>query len=136
MRTLSISIAALLFSAPLLAEQPQTHSMTGEMNGMSHSMTGSMQHSDMQPGNTSMPPAPTESATIYHATGIVKQWNADSVTLAHEAIPALRWPAMTMTFRLPVNDNLTPLQPGSSVRFSFVQRADGYTLTDIKLQQN
>ncbi|ACZ76095.1 conserved hypothetical protein [Dickeya parazeae Ech586] len=134
MRTLSITIAALLFSAPLLAEQPQ--SMTGEMNGMSHSMTGSMQHSDMQHSNMAMSPAPTESATVYHATGIVKQWNADSVTLAHEAIPALRWPAMTMTFRLPANDNSTPLQPGSSVRFSFVQRADGYTLTDIKPQQN
>ncbi|MCO7262714.1 copper-binding protein [Dickeya zeae] len=134
MRTLSISIAALLFSAPLLAEQPQ--SMTGEMNGMSHSMTGSMQHSDMQHNNMAMSPAPTESATVYQATGIVKQWNADSVTLAHDAIPALRWPAMTMTFRLPANDNPTPLQPGSSVRFSFVQRADGYTLTDIKPQQN
>ncbi|QIZ51916.1 cobalt transporter [Dickeya zeae] len=134
MRTLSITITALLFSAPLLAEQPQ--SMTGEMNGMSHSMTGSMQHSDMQHSNMAMSPAPTESATIYHATGIVKQWNADSVTLAHDAIPALRWPAMTMTFRLPANDNPTPLQPGSSVRFSFVQRADGYTLTDIKPQQN
>ncbi|MEI7376893.1 copper-binding protein [Dickeya chrysanthemi] len=127
--TFFVVITTLLFSTSLLAEQPQHHTMTGEMNGMSHSMTGDINHNGMSP-------APAESATVYHSTGIVKQWNASGVTLAHEAIPALRWPAMTMTFRLPANDNRASLPLGSTVSFSFVQRADGYTLTDITPQQH
>ncbi|NUA46588.1 hypothetical protein HAT93_04350 [Dickeya solani] len=42
---------------------------------------------------------------------------------------------MTMTFRLPANDNRAPLPQGSAVSFSFVQSADGYTLTAINPQQ-
>ncbi|NPE59593.1 copper-binding protein [Dickeya dadantii] len=136
MRTLSVAVATLLystlFSAPLLAEQHQTHTMTSDMsgmNGMSHSMSGEMNHNGMSS-------SPSESSTVYHSSGIIKQWNASGVTLAHAAIPALRWPAMTMTFRLPANDNRAPLPLGSTASFSFVQSADGYTLTDITPQQN
>ncbi|QWT39961.1 copper-binding protein [Dickeya dadantii] len=132
MRTLSVAVATLLystlFSAPLLAEQHQTHTMTGDMNGMSHSMSGEMNHNGMSS-------SPSESSTVYHSSGTIKQWSAGGVTLAHAAIPALRWPAMTMTFRLPANDNRAPLPLGSAVSFSFVQSADGYTLTAINPQQ-
>ncbi|KAK0348055.1 hypothetical protein LTR94_038732, partial [Friedmanniomyces endolithicus] len=33
------------------------------------------------------------------ATGKVTAVDAGSVTIAHEAIPAIKWPAMTMTFK-------------------------------------
>ncbi|ATZ93750.1 MULTISPECIES: copper-binding protein [Dickeya] len=128
MRMLSVAIATLLFSAPLLAEQNQTHTMTGEMGNMSHTMPGGMNHD--------MSSMTADAAPVYRTTGTVKQWNASGVTLAHAAVPALRWPAMTMNFRLPANNHWTPLPQGSAVSFSFVQSADGYTLTDIKPQQN
>ncbi|MGM3161131.1 copper-binding protein [Dickeya undicola] len=134
MRILSMATAALLvsttFATPLLAEQNQnqTHTMTGDMGNMSHTMPGGMNHD--------MSAMTADTATVYRTTGTVKQWNANDVTLAHAAVPALRWPAMTMTFRLPANNNWAPLSQGSAVSFSFVQSADGYTLTDIKPQQN
>ncbi|MGM3174796.1 copper-binding protein [Dickeya lacustris] len=154
MLKLSVAIATLLFSvSPFTFASTQPHN-TGmshtmamdnmgmvnmgmvnmgmvNMDNMPHTRTQGAQHPDI-----TSPDTPSDNATRYDANGTVKQWDSSTVTLSHEAITALRWPAMTMRFRLPENRQLTVLPPGSAVRFSFVQRADGYTLIDISPRQN
>ncbi|MFP9230056.1 copper-binding protein [Pectobacterium cacticida] len=74
-------------------------------------------------------------AAIYQSNGMIKKWDTNSVTIAHAPIAALKWPAMTMVFTLPSRDEITPLPVNTSVSFSFIQHADGYTLTTITPQQ-
>ncbi|RLM21123.1 cation transporter [Brenneria alni] len=101
-------IASLLFSSPRWANEHQHHVMT--------------------PVDTT--------ARIYQATGTIKQWNADSVTLSHRPIADLQWPAMTMAFRLPgASGEFKPLPTNTPVAFSFIQSDGSYTLTTITPQQ-
>ena len=72
--------------------------------------------------------------TVYQTTGKVQQWLSDRVVLAHDAVPALKWPAMTMPYLLPPDSHWTPLAAGTAVSFHFVQNANGYQLTDITPQ--
>ncbi|WEF13368.1 copper-binding protein [Pectobacterium actinidiae] len=88
------------------------------------------QHHAMMPTN---PPAAT--TAVYQTTGIVKQWNTNSVTLSHAPIADLKWPAMTMAFTLPSSSELTPLAANTPVTFSFIQNESGYILTAITPQQ-
>ncbi|MCL6360132.1 copper-binding protein [Pectobacterium polaris] len=84
-----------------------------------------------------MPPTTSPAATtaVYQTTGIVKQWNADSVTLSHAPIADLKWPAMTMAFTLPSSSEIAPLPANTPVTFSFIQNDSGYILTAITPQQ-
>ncbi|MFJ5334365.1 copper-binding protein [Pectobacterium sp. CHL-2024] len=82
---------------------------------------------------TPTPPAATTAA--YQTTGIVKQWDTNSVTLSHAPIAELKWPAMTMAFALPSRGGITPLPVNTPVTFSFIQNDSGYTLTAITPQQ-
>lgn len=50
---------------------------------------------------------------------------AGVVTMHHEAIPALRWPAMTMDFKVTDKKLLAGLKPGQAVNFALVQQASG-----------
>ncbi|MBA0167735.1 copper-binding protein [Pectobacterium sp. CFBP8739] len=79
------------------------------------------------------PPATTP--VVYQSTGMVKQWNANSVTISHAPIADLKWPAMTMAFTLPSERRIAPLPINTSVSFSFIQNDNGYILTAITPQQ-
>jgi Cu(I)/Ag(I) efflux system membrane fusion protein len=48
-----------------------------------------------------------------------------SVTLAHGPIASLKWPGMTMDFRVKDPALLRTLKPGQSIGFEFVQEASG-----------
>ncbi|APS29345.1 copper-binding protein [Pectobacterium brasiliense] len=83
-----------------------------------------------------MPTTPSAATTaVYQTTGIVKQWDTNSVTLSHAPIAELKWPAMTMAFALPSRGGITPLSVNTPVTFSFIQNDSGYTLTAITPQQ-
>ena len=43
---------------------------------------------------------PVATASLYESVGKIEQITAKSVTLSHEAVPVIGWPAMTMTFQL------------------------------------
>ncbi|MGE0774760.1 MAG: efflux RND transporter periplasmic adaptor subunit [Sphingomonadaceae bacterium] len=67
-------------------------------------------------------------STLYETTGKIEQITAQSVTLSHEPVPALDWPAMTMTFQL-VNPALArDLKTGDRVRFGFDRPPAGPTV--------
>jgi Cu/Ag efflux protein CusF len=73
-----------------------------------------------QPPAQSAPAAASPAAPgAVEAVGVVRAVNAKSgmITIDHEAIPSLGWPAMTMGFKVADRGLLQGIQPGAQVRF-------------------
>ncbi len=51
------------------------------------------------------------------ARGVVEAVSPGEITLSHDAIPALNWPAMTMPFAVASGVDTTGLKPGRHIRF-------------------
>lgn len=66
--------------------------------------------------------------------GVVKTVNkADGVvTLSHEPIKSLNWPAMTMGFKVKDQMLIDKIKPGDKVEFTLVQMGKDYVITSIK----
>ena len=74
-------------------------------------------------------------AQITHtATGVVKKVDpkAGLVTLAHEPVKSLNWPAMTMCFQVKDKMLFDKLGVGKKVEFEFSQAGKGYVLTAVR----
>ena len=79
-------------------------------------------------------PASAAAAPIVETTGVVDGVDDvanGEIVLTHPAIPALKWPAMTMPFALRSPQLAAGLQPGDRVRFGFVQQGDGPVIERI-----
>lgn len=88
--------------------------------------TGGMKMEGMK-----MDQAPAKAA-VNRTTGVVKSLDAakGTVTLAHEPVPALKWPAMTMAFK--ISPALAKgLQAGQKVDFEFEAQGMSATVTKI-----
>lgn len=70
-------------------------------------------------------------AADFKSTGTIVEISGDALTLSHAPVPALRWPAMTMAFKLADPQLKAGLAKQQAVRFSFVQRGDDHVLTAI-----
>ena len=70
-------------------------------------------------------------AVELHSQGVVKSWDERKVSIAHQAIPALSWPPMTMSFLLPSSPSFAVLPVGTEVDFSFLPIDGGYQLIAI-----
>lgn len=105
----ALSAAILLLTAPTAALAESMHDMQG------------MQ--DMPGMNT---PA-AQPADVITATGVVKNWGAEKVSIAHQAIPQLNWPPMTMQFSLQGYQGQA-FAPGQHITFAFKQVTTGYQL--------
>jgi Cu(I)/Ag(I) efflux system protein CusF len=70
----------------------------------------------------------------HKGTGVVKSVDPakPAVTLAHDPIPSLRWPAMTMGFAVKDKALLAKLKPGAKVEFEVVQQGSTYIITSVK----
>ena len=110
----TVVVTATLSSAAVLA-QPKMD----EMKGM-----------DM----TKKAAASAPMAMSHHATGVVKKVDAKSglVTLAHEPVKTMNWPAMTMGFMVRDKMLFDKLVIGKKVDFDFVQDSKGYVVTTVK----
>jgi Cu(I)/Ag(I) efflux system membrane fusion protein len=89
--------------------------------------TGTAMGRPMSPDTT---PAPAVKSTLAETTGRVEQVTQNSITLSHGPVPAIGWPAMTMTFRAdPML--LRGLELGDQVSFAFDQPPAGPTVRRI-----
>jgi len=72
-------------------------------------------------------------APVAKAEGTIKSINSEkqTVTIAHGAVPAVQWPAMTMAFSV-TEDQLTGLTAGDRVSFSFRLEGGRATIVSIK----
>lgn len=73
-------------------------------------------------------------STTHNGTGVVKKIDQakGTVTLAHGPIETLKWPAMTMSFKVADKGLLQQLKPDSKVAFSFAQQGRDYVITSVK----
>jgi Cu(I)/Ag(I) efflux system membrane fusion protein len=84
----------------------------------------------------SAPAATTAPASSGHqAAGKIEEIDAQAGTLSisHGPVASLKWPAMTMEFKLANNALAGQLKPGAQVAFEFVERQPGeWVITSIK----
>jgi Cu(I)/Ag(I) efflux system membrane fusion protein len=79
-------------------------------------------------GPASVPTAPQ----TYETTGKVEKVTAGDITFSHQPVPALNWPAMTMSFSKPAPDAFPNVKMGETMHFVFRQSGDGYQLTKVE----
>jgi len=73
------------------------------------------------------PPTKSDGKVGHQANGRVDgiDTKTGEVTLSHEAVPELKWPAMTMAFKVANEALLASVKPGDEVSFEFVERQPG-----------
>ncbi|TCS33060.1 copper binding protein CusF [Paucimonas lemoignei] len=84
-------------------------------------------------GNQDKPdtkPAAKTSA-IFQAVGKVEQVTPEALTISHNAIPELKWGAMTMDFDKPRPDAFPEIKAGQEIHFSFKETDEGYVLESV-----
>ncbi len=76
----------------------------------------------------------TAKTTVSHqATGKLDAIVGATVTISHNPVASLNWPAMTMEFQLAHDGLLGNIKPGTSVAFEFVERAPGeWVITAVR----
>lgn len=114
------SIALSLVLALSVAVPAVSHAQSGGMKGMDMK--------DMDMGKKSA------AGTVHKATGVVKKLDskAGTVTLAHEPVKSLNWPAMTMGFTVKDKMLLDKLAVDKKVEVEFVQQGKDNVITAVK----
>ena len=87
---------------------------------------------DMKGMNT--PKMASDQQVTHHASGVVKKADAKTgvVTIAHEAVPSMKWPAMTMDFVVQDKMMLDKFAVGQKVDFDFVKGPKGFVVTAVR----
>ena len=96
----------------------------GEMKGME--MKGEMKGMDM---------SRSDKAPVSHkAVGVVKKIDAktSTVTLAHEPVKTMNWPAMTMAFQVKDKALLDKFSEGKKVEVEFQKQGTEHVITSVK----
>lgn len=75
-------------------------------------------------------------APANHTTGVVKALDAanGTITLSHEPVPAIQWPAMTMAFKI-TSQLSAGIKVGNRVDFEFVAKGMDATITKIAVMK-
>ncbi len=81
-----------------------------------------------------MPTAKADMAKPITGKGVVVSENkpAGNVTLKHQAITAIGWSAMTMSFKVKDKMLLDHVKKGDKVQFTLEQQGKDYIITSIK----
>jgi Cu(I)/Ag(I) efflux system protein CusF len=79
------------------------------------------------------PYGPAGKATVHKTTGLVKEVDRakGKVTLLHEPVASLKWPAMTMRFSIKDEPLFAKLIEGEKVDFEFVQEESDHVVTGV-----
>lgn len=93
---------------------------------------------DERAGHGSHTPIAVEAADsrVYTANGVISSIDAQSgkLTIAHEAIPALGWPKMTMRFGVETSSLLREVKEGDAVRFDFRNSNGAAVIVDMETE--
>ena len=115
--------AAAIFSlSVLIAVTASAFAQTGGMQGMD---TKGMDMKGMDKKAQDKP---------HKGVGVVKSVDPKkgTVTISHEPIQSMKWPAMSMTFTAKDKKMLEDVKPGAKVEFEFVQQGSKHNITSIK----
>jgi len=86
-------------------------------------------------GGTASAGSPSPASVGHKAEGVVEgvDAKAGTVSVSHGSIASLKWPAMTMEFKVANEGLLKDLRPGARVTFEFVERKPGeWVITGVK----
>ncbi len=86
-----------------------------------------MPSESMNPSVTSMDKVP-----VYETRGVIEELDASNIKLRHEAVPALKWPAMTMGFKRAKDLQSSDFKVGDTVQFQFKAVGDEYEVVTLK----
>ena len=84
-----------------------------------------------QPASAPAQSASSAVATTYVGEGKVESIDTNGITISHGAIPALKWPAMTMGFAKPGPNAFPGVKPGDEVHFEFKRAGADYELVSL-----
>jgi len=123
-------LLAISAAAMLAAVSPFTSAQSDSMKGMD--MKG-MDMKDDKGMDMKMEKKPA-SAKVHKGTGKVTKVDpaGGSVTIAHEPVSTMNWPAMTMTFKAKDKKLLEKVKQGEKVDFEFIQQGKDYVVTAVK----
>jgi len=99
----------------LVAVSPVAFGQSGDMKGM-----------DMKTEKKD------SQATVHKATGVVTKIDKDKVSIKHEPVPSLNWPAMTMAFKVKDRSLIEKLKKDEKVSVEFVREGRDYVVTAVK----
>ncbi|MBJ7412220.1 MAG: efflux RND transporter periplasmic adaptor subunit [Phenylobacterium sp.] len=88
--------------------------------------------SGVQARRLSATPSKAAAPVTYQGVGRIEQLAGDKVTLSHEPIPAVQWPAMTMQFRLADPRLAREVKVGDRVTFAFEQTQAGPVVRSLR----
>ena len=130
--------AALSLVLALFAAGPAlTHAQSGGMKGMDMK-SGDMRGMDMKGGDMKgMDMGGKDSmskGSTHKANGVVKALDAQksTVTIAHGPVQSMKWPAMSMTFKVKDKALLDKLAVDKKVDVEFVAEGKDYVITEVK----
>jgi Cu(I)/Ag(I) efflux system periplasmic protein CusF len=71
---------------------------------------------------------------VHKATGKVAKVDrsAGTVTIDHEPVASMKWPSMSMAFKVKDKAMLEKVKPDAKVDFRFTQSGKDYIITEIK----
>lgn len=100
------------------------------ISGIAAAQSDGMQGMDMHKKSASA----DQKETAHKTTAVVKSANADkgTVTLAHEPVKSLNWPAMTMSFTVKDKSLFDKLASGKKVDVEFEKQGSNYIVTAVK----
>jgi Cu/Ag efflux protein CusF len=139
-------IAELLLLAAVMASST-AFAQSGDMKGMDMKSCKDMKGMDMKGMDmkgmdmkachdmmNNHAQGTSKNGTVHQATAVVKAVDSASntVTLAHEAVKSLNWPAMTMGFSVKDETLLDKLTVGKKVDVEFTQQGSDYVITAVK----
>ena len=119
----AVALAAALVTSVALAH-------AGEMKGMDMKGDMKMEMKDMSPSRM----AKDAKGEKHVAKGTVKSVDAKAgmVTLDHEPVKSMKWPAMSMAFKVQDKALMDKLGQGKKVEVDFEQRGKDYVITGVK----
>ena len=80
----------------------------------------------------SAPDAEKKPAKGIQGKGVIKSLQDGKITLSHEPVAAMNWPAMTMEFTLAEGALPESVIAGENVEFEFHQAGDAYVVTKVR----
>lgn len=73
-----------------------------------------------------------KAGAVHKATGVVTKVDKEKVTIRHEPVASLQWPAMTMAFAVKDKALMGKLAKDKKVEFEFEQQGRDYVVTSVK----
>lgn len=83
-------------------------------------------------GEHAASPSQPAAVNAFVVRGVIEEMSPTEMTLAHEAVPALKWPAMTMDFKLKNPQLTTGLAVQQQVQFTFSKQGEDYVIIAIE----